>query len=220
MDTGPPAAAEERGAARPPPGMRSSQRAGRPSSGAWGRHLPHRTHATREGRRVLRAVRAEGRPGSAAEPVSNSCLRGLVGLSPAQEEHLGRLGWQWPSADGPEDRNFSAVAPARAVPRTWRASRCGPSATLYGTRRPRTSSYRRFDDAGRGLARSARPSGIPAEARAPAHPRDRGAGAKPRAAAEFDALVDRGSAHSSAWTIFVRDEDGDIPIRTEMRSSS
>jgi len=154
-----------------------------------------------------------GRPGFRAEAVSNSFLAGARALSPAQEEHLGRLGWQWPSADGPEDRNFSRQWPQHAPFRDVARLAVRTLRDVYGTRRPSDLVYRRFDDAGRDFAEP--DLGIPAEAAHPAHPARTAALARTPGAAEFDALVDRGVRAFLCVDHLVRDEDGDIPIRTE-----
>jgi hypothetical protein len=70
--------------------------------------------------------------------------------------------------------------------------------------------YRRFDDAGRHFAEP--DLGIPPET---PHPVRTAAPARAPGAAELDALVDRGVRSFLCVDHLVRDEDGDIPIRTE-----
>jgi len=93
-----------------------------------------------------------GRPGFLAEAVSNHYLSGTAALSPAQEEQLGDLGWQWPTLGSDRDANFSRQWPmpvpfaevARLAVRTFRE--------VYGVPNPSVLTYRSFAKGGRPFA--------------------------------------------------------------------
>ena len=55
-----------------------------------------------------------GRAGFLAEAVSNRNLPGTLALSPAQEEQMSALGWQWPDPRSTKNLNFSREWPMPA----------------------------------------------------------------------------------------------------------
>jgi hypothetical protein len=148
-----------------------------------------------------------GRPGFRAEAVSNSFLAGARALSPAQEELLGRLGWQWPSGGDAGDRNFSRQWPQRAPFRDVARLAVRTLRDVYGIRGPDDLVYRRFDDTGRDFP--VPELGIRAEALRP--PRGATLGRETDADG-LDAVVERAVKSFLCVDHLVRDGDGDIPI--------
>jgi hypothetical protein len=149
-----------------------------------------------------------GKAGFLAEAVSNAFLVGTRALSPAQEEQLGDLGWQWPSPGARHDLNFHRQWPmptpfeevAHLAIRTLRE--------VYGIEGPSRLVYRRFAKGGPDFAEPE--LGIDAEA--PSTPRKRGQPVAPTLA-ELKPLVERALKAFLNVDELHRDQDGDIPIR-------
>jgi T3SS (YopN, CesT) and YbjN peptide-binding chaperone 1/T3SS (YopN, CesT) and YbjN peptide-binding chaperone 3 len=149
-----------------------------------------------------------GKAGFRAEAVSNAYLAGTYALSPAQEEQLGDLGWQWPPPRSRDELNFSRQWPmptpfeevARLAVRTLRE--------VYGVGGPSRLVYRRF---ARGGPDFAEPDlGIDAEV--PTAPRRQGQPVAPTLA-ELTPLVESALKAFLNVDELVRDRDGDIPVR-------
>jgi hypothetical protein len=149
-----------------------------------------------------------GKAGLLAEAVSNDYLEGAGALSPAQEEQLGDLGWQWPHPHSKTDRNFSRQWPmpapfgevAHLAVRTLRE--------VYGIERPSRLVYRRFARAGSDFAEPE--LGIDAEP--PSTPRRMGTPGAPTLA-DLAPLVEAALKKFLHVDDLHRDQDGDIPVR-------
>ena len=111
-----------------------------------------------------------GKAGFIAEAVGNAFLAGTRALSPAQEEQLGDLGWQWPQPGSKDYSNFSRQWPmptpfeevAHLAIRTLRE--------VYGIDSPSRLVYRRFAKGGPDFAEP----GLGIDAEVPSTPRKKG----------------------------------------------
>jgi len=150
-----------------------------------------------------------GRAGFRAEAVSNSFLSGPERLSPAQEDAMGELGWQFPDPGATRDPNFSRQWPmpvpfadiAHLAVRTLRE--------VHGVARPADLLYRRFSRDGEAFAE---PSlGIRAE-----RPRKRGPKAQPAApvADPLSALVEAALSRFLAVDHITLDPTGNYRVPT------
>jgi hypothetical protein len=126
-----------------------------------------------------------GRAGFLAEAVSNRYLAGAAQLSPAQEDAMAGLGWQFPDHHATKPKNFSRQWPipapfvdvARLAVRTLRE--------VYGVERPADLAYRRFARDGHDFAEP----GLGIDAERPTSPRGKGQATAPTVA-ELTPLVE------------------------------
>jgi hypothetical protein len=153
-----------------------------------------------------------GPPGLRVEASSNRYLAPAHEISPAAEEQLGRLGWQWPLDEGEDDRNFHREWPN---PAPWAEIASLAVRTLRDVFRIEAPSRLRYLHRGAPAFEGKLPRldlGIPAE-RSP-RPRDDDDGQGPS-----PALVLLNRRLEDALKSFlglpdlIRDADGDIPVR-------
>ncbi|MCU0506146.1 MAG: YbjN domain-containing protein [Chloroflexi bacterium] len=151
-----------------------------------------------------------GRPGFRARAVGNRSLPASRALSPAQEERLGALGWQWPSDHCGDHRDFSRQWPMRAPFREVARLAVRTLREVYGVDRPADLVYRRFDDAGRAFVEPA--LGIEVDGGPWPRP-GREVGPAPDEAELAERLEEALRGYLRADEI-VHDDDGDVRIRS------
>ena len=125
------------------------------------------------------------RAGFLAEAVSNRYLTGAAQLSPAQEEAMAALGWQFPDPHATKPENFSRQWPMPAPFAEAARLAIGTLRQVYAVGRPADLVYRRFTREGHDFAEP----GLGIDAERPTTPRRKG---QPAAAtgAELTPLVE------------------------------
>jgi hypothetical protein len=149
-----------------------------------------------------------GRAGFIAEAVSNGYLMGDKQLSPAQEEALGQLGWQFPDPRAKKPENFNRQWPmptpfaevARLVIRTLRE--------VFGVASPTDLVYRRFARNGHDFAEP----GLGIDAERPTTPRGKGQQVAPTVA-ELTPLVEAALRGFLGVDSIAVDASGNYPVR-------
>jgi hypothetical protein len=149
------------------------------------------------------------RAGFRAEAVSNRYLTGAAQLSPAQEDAMAALGWQFPDPHATKPENFSRQWPmpapfpeaARLAVRTLREA--------YGVGRPAELVYRRFTREGHDFAEP----GLGIDAERPTTPRRKG---QPVAATagELTPLVETALCRFLGAKSIELDPAGNYPVPT------
>ena len=149
------------------------------------------------------------RAGFLAEAVSNRYLMGAAQLSPAQEDAMAALGWQFPDHHATKPENFSRQWPlpapfpeaARLAIRTLRQ--------VYGVGQPADLVYRRFTREGHDFAEP----GLGIDAERPTTPRGKG---QPIAAtaAELTPLVESALCGFLSIGSIALDPSGNYPVPT------
>jgi hypothetical protein len=150
-----------------------------------------------------------GRAGFLAEAVSNRFLMGAAQLSPAQEDAMAALGWQFPDHHATKPENFSRQWPlpapfpeaARLAIRTLRQ--------VYGVGRPADLVYRRFTREGHDFAEP----GLGIDAERPTTPRGKGQPAA-ATAAELTPLVEAALCGFLGIGSIALDPSGNYPVPT------
>ncbi len=172
-------------------------------------HLVLSTRDAQDGTYRVRFAQG-GRPGFRAQAVSNRSLPPPRALSPAQEERLGALGWQWPSDHCGDHRDFSRQWPMPApFPEVARLA-VVTLREVYGVERPTDLAYARFDEAGRTFLEPA--LGIEARSGSWAA-QGHGAGTA-RDDVEVAERLDEALGEYLRTDQLVRDDDGDVRIRS------
>ena len=149
------------------------------------------------------------RAGFRAEAVSNRYLTGAAQLSPAQEDAMAALGWQFPDPHATKPENFSRQWPmpapfaeaARLAVRTLRE--------VFGVGRPAELVYRRFTREGHDFAEP----GLGIDAKRPTTPRRTG---QPVAAtaADLTPLVESALCRFLGAEAVALDPAGNYPVPT------
>jgi len=150
-----------------------------------------------------------GRAGFLAEAVSNRYLMGAAQLSPAQEDAMAALGWQFPDHHATKPENFSRQWPmpapfpeaARLAIRTLRQ--------VYGVGRPADLVYRRFAREGHDFAEP----GLGIDAERPTTPRGKGQPAA-ATASELTPLVETALCRFLDIGSIALDPSGNYPVPT------
>ena len=150
-----------------------------------------------------------GRAGFLVEAVSNRYLMGTAQLSPAREDAMGALGWQFPDQRATKPENFSRQWPmpapfadvARLAIRTLRE--------VYGVERPADLVYRRFARGGHDFAEP----GLGIDAERPTTPRGKGQATAPTAA-ELTPLVEAALCGFLGLGSIALDPSGNYPVPT------
>jgi len=150
-----------------------------------------------------------GRAGFLAEAVSNRYLVGAAQLSPAQEDAMAALGWQFPDHHATKPENFSRQWPMPApFPEAARLA-IGTLRQVYGVGRPADLVYRRFTREGHDFAEP----GLGIDAERPTTPRGKG---QPTAAtaAELTPLVEAALCGFLGIGSIALDPSGNYPVPT------
>jgi len=150
-----------------------------------------------------------GRAGFLAEAVSNRYLMGAAQLSPAQEDAMAALGWQFPDHHATKPENFSRQWPMPApFPEAARLA-IGTLRQVYGVGRPADLVYRRFTREGHDFAEP----GLGIDAERPTTPRRKG---QPAAAtgAELTPLVEAALCGFLGVGSIALDPSGNYPVPT------
>jgi hypothetical protein len=150
-----------------------------------------------------------GRASFRAEAVSNRYLMGAAQLSPAREEAMAALGWQFPDPHATKPENFSRQWPmpapfpevSRLAVRTLRE--------VFGVGRPADLVYRRFAREGHDFAEP----GLGIDAERPTTPRGKG---QPVAATagELTPLVETALCRFLGTEAIALDPAGNYPVPT------
>jgi hypothetical protein len=149
------------------------------------------------------------RAGFRAEAVSNRYLTGAAQLSPAQEDAMAALGWQFPDPHATKPENFSRQWPMPAPFAEAARLAVGTLRQVYGVGRPADLVYRRFTRDGHD---SAEP-GLGIDAERPTTPRGKG---QPVAAtaAELTPLVEAALCRFLGTGAVALDPAGNYPVPT------
>ena len=150
-----------------------------------------------------------GRAGFLAEAVSNRYLMGAAQLSPAQEDAMAALGWQFPDHHATKPENFSRQWPLPApFPEAARLA-IGTLRQVYGVGQPADLVYRRFTREGHDFAEP----GLGIDAERPTTPRGKG---QPIAAtaAELTPLVESALCGFLSIGSIALDPSGNYPVPT------
>ena len=150
-----------------------------------------------------------GRAGFLAEAVSNRYLAGASQLSPAHEEAMADLGWQFPDPHASKPENFSRQWPMPApFPEAARLA-IGTLRQVYGVGRPADLVYGRFTREGHDFAEP----GLGIDAERLTTPRRKG---QPAAAtgAELPPLVETALCRFLGAPSIALDPAGNYPVPT------
>ena len=149
------------------------------------------------------------RAGFRAEAVSNRYLTGAAQLSPAQEDAMAVLGWQFPDYHATKPENFSRQWPMPAPFAEAARLAIGTLRQVYGVGRPADLDYRRFTREGHDFAEP----GLGIDAKRPTTPRGKG---QPAAAtrAELTPLVEAALCGFLGIGSIALDPAGNYPVPT------
>ena len=149
------------------------------------------------------------RAGFRAEAVSNRYLTGAAQLSPAQEDAMAALGWQFPDPHATKPENFSRQWPMPAPFAEAARLAIGTLRQVYGVGRPADLDYRRFTREGHDFAEP----GLGIDAKRPTTPRRTG---QPVAAtgAELTPLVEAALCGFLGIGSIALDPSGNYPVPT------
>jgi len=149
------------------------------------------------------------RAGFRAEAVSNRYLTGAAQLSPAQEDAMAVLGWQFPDYHATKPENFSRQWPMPAPFAEAARLAIGTLRQVYGVGRPADLDYRRFTREGHDFAEP----GLGIDAKRPTTPRGKG---QPAAAtgAELTPLVEAALCRFLGAPSIALDPAGNYPVPT------
>jgi hypothetical protein len=149
------------------------------------------------------------RAGFRAEAVSNRYLTGAAQLSPAQEDAMAALGWQFPDPHATKPENFSRQWPMPAPFAEAARLAIGTLRQVYGVGRPADLVYRRFTREGHDFAEP----GLGIDAERPTTPRRKG---QPVAATagELTPLVETALCRFLGAKSIELDPAGNYPVPT------
>jgi hypothetical protein len=150
-----------------------------------------------------------GRAGFLAEAVSNRYLTGAAQLSPAQEDAMAGLGWQFPDHHATKPENFSRQWPMPAPFAEAARLAIGTLRQVYGVGQSADLVYRRFTREGHDFAEP----GLGIDAERPTTPRGKG---QPIAAtaAELTPLVEAALCRFLGAPSIALDPAGNYPVPT------
>ena len=149
------------------------------------------------------------RAGFRAEAVSNRYLTGAAQLSPAQEDAMAALGWQFPDPHATKPENFSRQWPMPAPFAEAARLAVGTLRQVYGVGQPADLVYRRFTREGHDFAEP----GLGIDAKRPTTPRRTGQSVA-ATGAELTPLVETALCRFLGAKSIELDPAGNYPVPT------